>query len=122
MGKIWILRPMDNFMTEKSDQDLPHIHFAFKEVKGVFIRTNDPYLAICFPPSLLLSVSPTLSSFLLPTAYLSPLSPSLNCFPPSYPLSITQVCLFYQTSWDDFCCSNMFTCLNESGAYFSVPK
>lgn len=55
-------------------QDLPRVHvFLLKksDLKGVFIRTNDPHLAICFPPSLLLSVPPILYSFLLPFSSLS---------------------------------------------------
>lgn len=98
---------MNSFMTKRSGQDSFHTHVLLlkkSNLKGVFIRTNDAYIAICFSPSL-----PPLSS---PT-FLQSLPP----FPPSYPLSYTQDSLFYHMSWNDFCeAAEMFTYLNESGA------
>lgn len=70
---------MDSFMT---GQGLPRVHVLLlkkSDLKGVFIRTNDPHLAICFPASLLLSVPPILYSFLLPFSSLS-----LPLFLPSF--------------------------------------
>lgn len=50
------MQAMDSFMTKESGQDLSHVDVLLPKksnLKEVFIRINNPYLAICLPPLLL---------------------------------------------------------------------
>lgn len=101
MGKIWILPPIDNFLTKKSGQGLPYVHVLLlkkSNLKGIFIRTNDPQLAICFPPS----CSQFLPSFLPPS-----LPHSLPSFLSSFYYS--GFCFItHHGNHPSFCCSNVY--------------
>lgn len=93
MGKIWLLPVTGIFIIKKSGQDLLHAHVLLlkkSNLEGVFIRTNDSYLGICFPSS----SRQFLPSFFPPSSCSLPLSsPSL---PQSLPSFLTT---FYPTDF-----------------------